>query len=91
MACVSKRPPASKPELLSTRDEVDDLSDATTPEQIERIVSAWTRRAEHEADKMLAPVQALADREDKSFKRGDAPAQRLLKAPGHGFAFAARP
>jgi transposase len=64
MACVSKRPPASKPELLSTRDEVDDLSDATTPEQIERIVSAWTRRAEHEADKMLAPVQALADRGD---------------------------
>lgn len=52
MARVSKsRPP---------RDEVDALLEAATPEQIERIVSAWTRRAEKEADNLLAPVRALA-------------------------------
>lgn len=41
-------------------DEVDALLAAATPEQIERIVSAWTRRAEKEADNLLAPVHALA-------------------------------
>jgi transposase len=45
------RPPA---------DEVDALIAAATPEQIERIVSAWTRRAEKEADNLLAPVHTLA-------------------------------
>ena len=64
MACVSTRPPESTPELLSKRDEVDELIDATTPEQIERIVSAWTRRAEEDAERMLAPIQALASRGD---------------------------
>jgi transposase len=51
MACVSKRRPPP--------DEVDALLAAATPEQIERIVSAWTRRAEQEADNILAPVSAL--------------------------------
>ena len=55
------RQPSAPPELLSTRDEIDELIDATTPEQVERIVSAWTRRAEQEATNMLAPVRALAD------------------------------
>ena len=51
MVHVNKsRPPA---------DEVDALIAAATPEQIERIVSAWTRRAEQEADNLLAPVNAL--------------------------------
>jgi hypothetical protein len=60
MTRVSKPPSESTPELLSTRDEIDELIEATTPEQIERIVSAWTRRAEEDAERMLAPVQALA-------------------------------
>src|SRR5687768_12187815 len=64
MACVSTRPAESTPELLSKRDELDELIDATTPEQIERIVSAWTRRAEQDAERMLAPIQALANRGD---------------------------
>src|SRR5690606_39476719 len=64
MARVSKRPDESTPELLSSRDEIDDLIEATTPEQIERIVSAWTRRAEQEAERMLAPIQALASSGD---------------------------
>lgn len=64
MARVSKPPSESTPELLSTRDEIDELIEATTPEQIERIVSAWTRRAEEDAEKMLAPVQALASSGD---------------------------
>jgi transposase len=45
---------------VSTRDEIDELIDAT-PEQIERIVSEWTRRADAEATNMLAPVRALAE------------------------------
>lgn len=45
---------------LPPPDEVDALLAAATPEQIERIVSAWTRRAEKEADNLLAPIHALA-------------------------------
>ena len=45
----------------SLLDDVDALADASTPEQIEAIVSAWTRRAEEETTQLLAPIQALAD------------------------------
>lgn len=50
------------PQLLSVADEVDALIEATTPEQIERIVSAWTKRADQEATALLAPVRALVER-----------------------------
>ena len=40
---------------------VDALIDAATPEQIERIVSAWTRKAEAEVAQMSAPIEALVD------------------------------
>ncbi len=49
----------STPQLLSVADDVDALIEATTPEQIERIVSAWTKRADQEATALLAPVRAL--------------------------------
>lgn len=47
--------------LSAAADEVDALSGATTPEQIERLVSAWTKRADEEATALLAPVRALVE------------------------------
>lgn len=38
------------------------MIDATTPEQVERIVSTWTKRAGEEATALLAPVRALVER-----------------------------
>lgn len=58
---TSERVPPSTPQLLSVADDVDALIEATTPEQIERIVSAWTKRAEQEATALLAPVRALVE------------------------------
>lgn len=58
---TSEREPPPTPQLLSVSDEVDALIEATTPEQIERIVSAWTKRAEQEATALLAPVRALVE------------------------------
>lgn len=59
---TSERKPSSTLPLLPVADEVDALIEATTPEQIERIVSAWTKRADEEAAALLAPVRALVDR-----------------------------
>lgn len=59
---TSERKPPSTPPLLSVADDVDALIEATTPEQIERIVSAWTKRADEEATALLAPVRALVER-----------------------------
>ncbi len=59
---TSERKPASTPQLLSVSDDVEALIEATTPEQIERIVSAWTKRADEEATALLAPVRALIER-----------------------------
>jgi transposase len=52
------------PKLLSTNDDIDALIAARTPEQVERIVSAWTRQAEQEAESLLAPIRPLAERGD---------------------------
>lgn len=46
----------------SAVDDVDALAEATTPEQIERLVFAWTKRADQEATALLAPVRALVER-----------------------------
>lgn len=46
----------------SVADDVDALIEATTPEQIERLVSAWTKRADQEATALLAPVRSLVER-----------------------------
>ena len=65
MACVtSRRPPSSSTKPKSLLDDVDALIDAATPEQIERIVSAWTRKAEAEVAQMSAPIEALVDSGD---------------------------
>src|SRR5688572_25686384 len=59
---TSEHKPPPTPQLLSVADNVDALIEATTPEQIERIVSAWTKRADQEATALLAPVRALVER-----------------------------
>lgn len=65
MACVSdSRSPPSSPKPKSLLDDVDALIDAATPDQIERIVSAWTRKAEAEVAQLSAPIEALAERGD---------------------------
>lgn len=64
LACVKRPSPSTTPRLLSTDDDIDALIAATTPEQIERIVAAWTRQAEQEADALLAPIRPLAERGD---------------------------
>ena len=58
---TSEREPPLTPKQLSIADEVDALNEATTPEQIERIVSAWTKRADQEATALLKPVRALVE------------------------------
>jgi len=52
-------PPPLPPEQLRAPDDVDALIAATTPEQIERIVAGWTRKAEQEVANLLAPAHAL--------------------------------
>lgn len=59
---TSESKTSSTLQLLSVADDVDALIEATTPEQIERIVSAWTKRADEEATALLAPVHALVER-----------------------------
>ena len=59
---TSPRKSPSAPAPTSVADEVDALIDATTPEQVERIVSTWTKRAGEEATALLAPVRALVER-----------------------------
>lgn len=84
-------PRSTLPKLLSTDDDVDALIAATTPEQIARIVSAWTRQAEQEADALLAPIRPLAERGDmegvlaamRSLLLEQALEMRRVKTRGH--------
>lgn len=52
----------TKTEVSSSVSDVDTLLSAPSAEDIEKIVSAWTRRAAKEAAALLAPVSELARR-----------------------------
>lgn len=55
---------ATTQEVSSSASELDTLLNAPSVEDVEKIVSAWTRRAADEATALLAPVRELARRGD---------------------------